>query len=67
MYVCICIYIYVCIYILSCMLIARSISVEIKTCLQYILYTQCRDHIPRMICVGEWFIKDYFIKGGIKK
>ena len=20
-----------------------------------------------MICVGEWFIKDYFIKGGIKK
>ena len=25
--------------ILSCVLIARSISVEIKTCLQYILYT----------------------------
>ena len=30
--------------ILSCVLIARSISVEIKTCLQYILYTMPRPY-----------------------
>ena len=30
--------------ILSCVLIARSISVEIKTCLQYILYTMSRPY-----------------------
>ena len=30
--------------ILSCVLIARSISVEIKTCLQYILYTRPRPY-----------------------
>ena len=52
--------------ILSCVLIARSISVEIKTCCS-IYCTQCRDHVRRMICVAEWFIKDYFIKGGVKK
>ena len=31
--------------ILSCVFIARSISVEIKTCLQYILYTMPRPYI----------------------
>ena len=30
--------------ILSCVLIARSISVEIKTCLQYILHTMSRPY-----------------------
>ena len=52
--------------ILSCVLIARSISVEIKTCLQYILYTMPRPYSAHYL---HWrmVIKDYFIKGGIKK
>ena len=51
--------------ILSFMLIACSISEKLKPVCS-IYCTQCRDHIWRMICVGEWFIKDYFIKGGIR-
>ena len=52
--------------ILSCVLIARSISVEIKTCLQYILYTMPRPY-PAHDLRWRMVFKDYFIKGGIKK